>query len=339
MYVQELLIVISSIRLNQQIMAYDGIQLIKEVGNSLCPYTNYCHTNASRHLNVTDEYIPSCLPCSCDNDCWEFQNCCPDKEETISQPTILPCKLSKVKGLTGIYDPPSIGDILNQRAGANFRVVYSCPASENNITLKQKCAGNNRDRLRDYVWVSDSTNGMPYRNIHCAKCHGVEQFWFWSIQTSCQGILDAAVNIEETILSMDCDITNVVQEEKASLVAKYQCYDYDIREGDFSTCNVSAELSNDFIIACIRSTWLYIVEPIFGNIGLYYQNVFCYACLFGIDGVEIRISAALSGRGEWKSFSAVLNYLEKPEEKKIDEQHSCYSSQIFNPYMVSILFC
>ena len=69
----------------------------------------------------------------------------------ISQPTIRHCKVSKVKGLTGIYDPPSIGDILNQRARANFRVVYSCPASENNITLKQNCAGNNKDRLRDYL--------------------------------------------------------------------------------------------------------------------------------------------------------------------------------------------
>ena len=55
--------------------------------------------------------------------------------------------------------------------------------------------------------------------------------------------------------------------------------------------NVSAELSNDFVTACIRSTWLYIVETNFGNIGLYYKNVFCYACLFGIDAVEIRILA------------------------------------------------
>ena len=37
-------------------------------------------------------------------------------------------------------------------------------------------------------------------------------------------------------LSMDRNITNVVQEDKASLVAKYQCYDYDIQEGDYTAC-------------------------------------------------------------------------------------------------------
>lgn len=257
MYAYKLQIIISLI---QRILAYDGIQLVKEVGNTLCPYMNFCHTSASREINETSYSILSCLPCGCDDDCWELHTCCPDKEELIPHPEILPCKLSKVKeGFNGTEKLPSTTDLLHERAGANYRVVDSCPSSENNRTLKRKCEGIDRETLSDYIWVSDSTNGRIYQNIHCIRCHGVEHFWYWSVKTTCQEILEAAVNIEETLLSMDCGITNVVPKDKTTLVAKYQCYDFELEDNLYTGCNVSSlnligDLSKDFLTACNRST-------------------------------------------------------------------------------------
>ena len=322
----------------QFVTAYNGIKLIKEVGKNICPYTTYCHTNASRNLNTTvDDFIPSCLPCSCDEDCWDYRTCCPDKE-TDSRSTTLPCKLSRVKRPTVSYTG-TVEDVLIQRIGANYRVVDHCPSSVNNETVREKCEANEGDRLQDYVWVSESANGMIYQNIHCAECHGVSQVWHWDIRTSCFEILDTFVNIEDTLLGTDCDITNTAPDDKASLVSEYRCYDFDLEDGLSSDCNVSTDLRNDFLTACNQSTWPYIVAMSMQASGKYYKNVFCYACQFGIDAVITSIPykhPTLGNRVPSISFSAVLNYREQPRSIGIDGHRSCLSNQIFDNYMVSI---
>ena len=140
------------ISLIQHFLSYEGIRLVEEVGSTLCPYTDYCYKNSSREVNKTNIFdMPSCLSCSCDNDCWELHTCCPDKEEIIPKPAQLPCKLSKVKECPDDYDKPlRMFDILNQRAGANYRIVSLCPSSENNETLKRQCEGLDPKTLSDY---------------------------------------------------------------------------------------------------------------------------------------------------------------------------------------------
>ena len=339
MNMQGLLIILSTTLFDQQfVTAYNGIKLIKEVGKNICPYTTYCHTNASRNLNTTvDDFIPSCLPCSCDEDCWDYLTCCPDKE-TDSRSTTLPCKLSRVKGPTVSYTL-TVEDVLIQRIGANYRVVDYCPSSVNNKTVRQKCEDNEGDRLQDYVWVSESANGMIYQNIHCAKCHGVSQVWHWDIRTSCFEILDTFVNIEDTLMGTDCDITNTAPDDKASIVSKYRCYDFDLEDYLYSDCNVSTDHRNDFLTACNKSTWPYIVAESMQDSGKYYKNVFCYACQIGIDTVTTSIPhkhPILGTRIPSISFSAVLNYREQPKGIGIDGHRSCHSNQIFDNYMVSI---
>ena len=52
----------------------DGVNKIRQV----CPYTNFCHQNASLTMKE-DSQAPCCRACSCANDCWIRNNCCPDK--------------------------------------------------------------------------------------------------------------------------------------------------------------------------------------------------------------------------------------------------------------------
>ena len=330
------------ISLFQHILSYDGIRLVEEVGSTLCPYTDYCHTNSSREMNETLIYdIPimrSCLPCSCDNDCWELHTCCPDKEEIIPEPAQLPCTQSKVKERPDDDDDPSsILDILNQRAGANYKIVDSCPSSENNETLKRKCEGLDPKTLSDYIWVSDGTTGRIYQNVHCIKCHGIKQIWYWNFQTSCQGVLDTAMNIEDVMLSVDCDITNAVPEDRKALVAKYQCFDFEHERTFESDCNVSSvsgDLIKNFMTACHKSTWPYMTgsTPV-----KMYKNVFCYVCQFGFDAVRdvfMMMETAVSFGG--RSFSALINYVDSQNSNMNYQPHTCYSSQVYDPYVVSI---
>ena len=124
---------------------------------------------------------------------------------------------------------------------------------------------------------------MIYQNIFCIKCHSIKQFRHSSIQTSCGEILDAEVNAE-TLLTLDCDINNVVPEFKESLVTKYQCFDYNLQDKFDSECNVPAELKHDIVTACNQSTWPYLEN--YHKTILVYRNVFCFVCQFGIEAVN-----------------------------------------------------
>ena len=328
---QGFLLIFNFILSKQQPRAFDGIELIKNVGNSLCPYTNYCHTNASgEYIADGADRMPTCLSCSCDDECWLLDSCCPDKEETTEHPLTIPCKRSQVKGDSDFR----LEDILKQRAGADYRVIDECPPYETNGTLLQKCHGgenlSNRS-LSEYIWVSDSTTGKIYQNIYCIECYGIEQFWYWMIQTSCKEILDADVDAE-TLISMDCDIINVLPDSKAALVAKYQCFDYNLEYFDLN-CNMTAELNYDFATACKRSTWPYLAAS--GRVSIFlYKNVFCFACQFGIAAIKHEID--IGGRvGPVPSFSALLNYQAIRDGSKNTREQTCHSSQVADPYTVS----
>ena len=335
MPVQKFLVIITFILTNHQLRAFDGVELVRNIGNSLCPYINYCQTNASGEYNYTDEgWRPSCLPCSCDDDCWLLGNCCPDKEEPAEHPLILPCKMSKVKRSSNEGIPFDMTDILKQRVGANYRVIDACPLHETNKTLSQKCNGSETTgsrTLSEYVWVSDSVTGMIYQNIYCIKCHAIEQFWYWKIQTSCMEILDAGVDAE-TLLSMDCDIHNVVPESKAALAAKNQCFDYNFEDSFDSDCNVTAGLNHQFVTACKRSTWPYLTS--FVQSIHVYKNVFCFVCQFGIEAVRDDIYVLGKLLPMWP-FSALINYVESPEGSKNLRKLTCNSGQVADPHAVS----
>ena len=187
-----------------------------------------------------------------------------------------------------------------------------------------------------YIWVSDGNTGRIYQNVHCSKCLGVKDIWHWNLQTSCLEILDAAANIEDVLLTVDCDITNVAPEDKAPLVAKYHCYEFELENTFQSGCNFStvyADLSKDIMTACNRSTWPY--DHGFLGVRLY-KNVFCYVCQFGFDDIQHGFPL-MDQQPHTVLFSPVINYVNSQDSKTHYQPHTCYSSQMYGPYLVGII--
>ena len=54
-------------------------EITKRIGTVLCPFTNFCHFNATDQLEENSEFDPCCSSCSCDDSCYDAKTCCPDK--------------------------------------------------------------------------------------------------------------------------------------------------------------------------------------------------------------------------------------------------------------------
>ena len=83
--------------------------------------------------------------------------------------------------------------------------------------FEPKCSRKNRTSLEDFVWVSDTT-GRIYLNIHCAKCHGINESITWQVQATCFDILTADfVNVLQLLLTPPCNMINIPPNEVKSL--------------------------------------------------------------------------------------------------------------------------
>ena len=187
-------------------LAVHDREQVLELASTVCPYTNFCRTDAWKLRPTKTRYEPCCLPCSCDDDCWVLDNCCPDKELIDKpRPPILPC----------------IDSYVNPRPKyEGYRVIDSCPSSEDRSNFEPKCSSKNRTSLVDFVWVSD-TVGRIYLNKHCAKCHGINDSITWHLQTRCSDILSANFfNFLETLLSPFCNINNTTPKEIMSITSR-----------------------------------------------------------------------------------------------------------------------
>ena len=241
-------------------------ELVRQLGSQACPYTNFCHTDAWKITPNNTEYEPCCTPCSCDNDCWELDNCCPDKDLTDETPThIVPCIDSFVKVR------PANSDI-NPYKGF-YRVVDTCPVSEERSNFDPKCNRQNRTTLNDFIWVSDKT-GKIYQNIHCAKCHGIKEPIQWQIQSTCFDIMMARFdNFKDVLLSENCNLINTLPEGLESITKKYTC----VRPKSLrlTSCNQTGLMTsyNPAVeFACKLSTWPYQLR------NFMVKNAFCAMC-------------------------------------------------------------
>lgn len=156
-------------------------QQVLDLASQVCPYTNFCRTDAWKIMpNFTDFMVePCCFPCNCDDECWELDNCCPDKELIdTTRHFNAPCKDSDL--YTRLVDLGYLGEF--------YRVIDACPFSENWRNFESKCNEQNRTSLEDFIWVSDNT-GQIYQNIHCAKCHGIQETVPWQIRTMSSDIM------------------------------------------------------------------------------------------------------------------------------------------------------
>lgn len=295
-------------------------KLVLDLGLQACPYTNFCHTNAwkTRPNNTIKE--PCCFPCSCDDECLEFDNCCPDKELTdVARPLIVPCIDSYVKRRPGDF---------NLYEGF-FRVIDSCPISDDRSNLEPKCKRENKTTLEEFIWVSDKT-GKIFQNIHCAKCNGIKEPISWQVQTTCSDILTAKFdNFMVALLSEKCNIINTMPEDLQRITDKYRCIDP--QKFIHSSCNETGMMTNynpAVEIACEQSTWPYIV-------GLQLaKNVFCVICNRELpEAVADGLCFYAHGKEEKPTHIFLLDYTPLPAGLT-DKESNCGSDETFDEFMV-----
>ena len=308
---------------------------IHNITSQLCPYTDFCHTKASKVFNYTvQDLAPCCGDCSCDDDCIETNSCCPDKTVVSHNSTGLVCKNTMVKKRPGRrgdnrnYDGLSYGI-------KRYYITASCPAGLTDEAIQHRCLGTNRTTLDDFVWVLDTATGKIFQNYHCAKCHGIESWETFNIRTQCVNKHETNFeNLTMALLSEDCNIINEISDEYAATTDKYQCFTPTIL-----VCNQTGrweQYDADIDEACQRQTVPFFQTDLFTTV--IYKNPFCYVCnIEKISGSELVCPVMnFHGRFNGFNFDALINYKRRSRQEDERADSVCAVDQLYDKYMVRL---
>ena len=287
-----------------------------------CPYTNFCNKNASSYIQ-DGRQVPCCRECSCLDDCWKRNNCCPDKKHVSNggeRPSeIETCKDTIVKkGFVG----------LNHDRRRYF-VTEICPDTVHDVALKQKCAGTEAETFADLIWVSDLETNKIYTNKFCAECHGIRKYKRWDISTSCvEFVLNN--NHTQNIRSYpdSCSLSVTPPNRKAY---KNQCLTPDI-----STCNVTGLWQTEDNVTeslCESHPLMFVKDTVATKI--VFRNVFCFKCNSPPEELMEDICAIsdVDGTRTFASFTTVLDIYEADED--LIKKRRCEMDEVEDPFKVS----
>ena len=307
---------------------YNHSKPIELVDLDICPFTKFCHRNATAVLK--EDLVPCCTPCSCSDNCWEQGNCCPDKDIIGHRVPELECVLTMVKET----EPAGRIAYNGYTYGIKrYRIVTSCPNEEKNKTLVEKCASHNKTSILDYTWVTDESTGRIYQNEHCARCHAVDRYFKWQIRTTYSPALLANFSsLPNIIHSRHCELMVELPDDKVHLADKYRCY-----KADRAECNITG-LWRDYDASVDLACRTY-SSPIVTYIqkSLMYKNIYCYYCN-GLKGQQFAQSCPNLSDGRngilSKSFSALIDFTERQPSGVAS---LCSQNEIFDILILSMI--
>ena len=256
-------------------LTFDGQQFVQDVASVLCPFTDFCYTNASEVFNedtygLSDRGFPSpcCHSCYCTDSCWELGNCCPDKQPLAVPPSVRPCLSSAA----------SLGKVENIPSAKSYRVINDCPPTFNEETVRAKCNGTDRTELEDIIWVSDQSTGDIFQNTHCAVCHNITDFDVWHFGAKCREALESNFDSwKDVLIQSGCTIVNLPPNNMTSFI-QYECFE--TTDSNYFPCNRSGQWETydyDIEYACALSIWPY-EHRIYDKETMVAPNVFCRVC-------------------------------------------------------------
>ena len=329
-----LLYIATHLQLSHEI-GFDGEKLVRETGAKLCPYTNFCQTNASQVLEP-DRWgipIPCCLSCSCEDDCWKLENCCSDKINFPHKSPLFTCKSTVSKGVLGLNGTTDV---------TLYKIIDSCPNNKENrySSLAEKCSGSTKTNLDDFVWVSDKIKGTIFQNKYCAECHGIKELETWFIFSACiEHLITNISNAMTAILADECSVQNIVPEKIKKITQKYRCF-----VPAYTECNTTGlwpTYDPNIELACNMTDM-----PVFEYISGYgfdveytvYRNVFCYICNHGPSDTFLPACKEEDLMRHLMHFSALLKFDFSPNiEQEETFSPVCNIYDIFDKYSVSII--
>ena len=307
-----------------QVSCQDNIDVINAFRQA-CPYNNFCLQNASQTLQDGHQ-APCCKDCSCDDDCWKRDNCCPDKivKEERKTTELESCKDTYVKkSIYNVYTPN--GYDVRKR----YFVIESCPGRENDDILKQKCTGTLAETFTDLTWVSDMKTNKIYNNKFCAECNGVRKYKNWGLSTSCLSILWIQ-NYSQNVGSFP-DVCSLVVTPPNRKAYENQCLTPDI-----STCNETGLWrTKDSVIEslCTNHPMMFVKEHF--STAHIYRNVFCSLCNSspGAPEEDICENKEKGQRSGPSAFTAILNIFEADDN--LETKNKCNVDEVEDPLRVT----
>ena len=328
-------------------VAFDYVSFVHDASREICPYTNFCQTNAS--MTLKDDEVSCCLPCSCSDNCAEMNgDCCPDKTVRIKLAPLAKCKAVIVKRKIGDsrrYDGYSYNV-------PRYRVVDTCLGDENNLTLVADCEGN-KSTIEHFLWVSDKT-GRIFDNRFCALCNGLDsdEIVVWGLRTSCISVLKSNYfSLSATLLSNQCDIRLELPSKEAHVIQNARCFTPSIsrcnQTGHWDHHNSSIETA----CATFDSPVLYF-PPDDGRKGAnvhlvkIFKNLYCVACNERTSRSPSPLCPQIKptdGRKQFSTFSILVDYVHVRSAKeglqdKDDEKKHCATDEVRDSYKVGSCF-
>ena len=297
----------------------------------LCPYNDYCTSDAIHHLE-DDKKAPCCGYCSCADDCWKRGNCCPDKQKIIERQPLETCDAALVK--------PSAYRHHITNTDPQYYVIKSCPKKDD--ALAEQCREELQSALEDFIWVTDRRTNRIYNNKHCAICHGVESYTPWQISTDCIGALNGQISPNDVVNHIidKCSLTVVPPGTNDNTG---QCL-----MPEYTKCNLIV----DWVVydqamenACNNFSQIYIEENTYRT--KVYKNIYCFLCNSPRDKLvrDVCISYAASRERTGKlGFTGLLDFegIERAKEfgatDELGHGPVCDIDEIKDPFKVFTCF-
>ena len=309
-----------------QVSCQDNVDVINAFRQA-CPYTNFCQQNASQTIKGDSQVAPCCRDCSCADDCWKRDNCCPDKivKEKRETTELESCKDTYVKkSIYNVYTPNGFG------VRKRYFVIESCPGTEIGGILEQKCAGAVAVTFNDLIWVSDTKTNKIYNNRFCAECNGVRKYKKWGLSTTCRSDLLWIQNFSENVGSFpdSCSLVVIPPNRKA--------YENQCLTPDISTCNETGlwQTKDSVIESLCKNHQMMFVKEHLSMVHIY-RNMFCSLCNSspGAPEEDICGNEAKGQKSGHSSFTAILNIFEADDN--LETKNKCNVDEVEDPLRVT----
>ena len=322
--------------------AFDTNSLIQTLSNA-CPYSRFCTRSPSKQFGYEGR-MPCCKPCSCDQDCWMRDNCCPDQENRTDLPPpnqecISPFIFKSVLSAK-TFD--------GRKDGINFYYgINKCPAEYKNIDTVLNCKQPPFNDFHNAVAVSDKS-GRMFKNRYCAECNGVKEYIPWTLELVCIGdtiSLDSGI-VGLNLASLTNNFCHVYSKPPSEIIdTTFRCF-----HGIFDRCNVTGQwktYDRQIELGCAWGTYLYYLQYMSGGVEIF-KNPFCYMCNFDVNKHDVKSKmrdVCISDANEesrnvlFLSFTVTFDFVGIISDAPDTEQTraaACGKMEISDPYFVSM---
>ena len=301
-------------------------QVIREIGIQYCPYIKFCKRNITEYYNPIFRQ-PCCSECSCEENCWEIANCCPDKNNIKTPNPVTKCISVIVK---------KADDFGKEKRG--YHVIDYCPMTEKNDSLVNKCTTKEANTFEELIWVSDNTSGTIYRNRFCAECHhAISNLTEWSLEAKCTNdVYNSFGSLTSFFLSDKCQLSVKLPDNlnvTHCVVAKY------------TTCNQTGLWQNfdaDVQWACEAFEAVFTaIDRRISTTFEAYRNAYCFVCnTDNIGNTDTLCPLPSYDSFDVSVFTSIIDF--KRYQQTDDEestQAQCKIYEMFDEIMVGIFCC